>query len=454
MSGAILGVIAPHPPIMVDVVGGPRSSVTRDSIDALHEAAALLERYDPDTVVLMSPHAPAASDAFVIETAGETLGSFSQFGAAHPVYVHRGDPELALRILERLESAGIPAIDRGRVRRLESGVLDHGALVPLAFLDPEGRWPVLEISLSWLPYAMHRELGRQIAAAAQDVGRRIAFVASGDCAHRLTPDAPAGYSPRAAEFDGELVRLLGASDFEGLMHIDPDLVEAAGECGLRSFITMGGVAEPATARVLAYEGPWGVGYLTAVVNEHAVPAATSGTGAKGGTPGSSEHEIVSLARATIESYVTRGETLASRQLTDPALPVRAGAFVSLHRAGDLRGCIGTIGPVQPTLAEEVVHNAIEAATRDPRFPPLQPDELADLEISVDVLHDPEPCSMDDLDPSCFGVIVSSGYRRGLLLPDLEGIDNAQMQVDIARRKGLIPPGEPVHLERFRVDRYT
>lgn len=454
MSASVFGIIAPHPPIMVEAVGGDRAAVTSDSIEALAQAAELLARFDPDTVVIMSPHSPALADAFAVETAERLEGSFAQFGAAHARYSYAGDPELAHRLLERLDAAGIPAVDRARSLTLDSGVLDHGVMVPMNFLDPAGRWPVLDLSLSWLSYEQHRELGVQVASAAADLGRKIAFVASGDCAHRLTRDAPAGYSPRAAEFDAELVRLLGMSDFEGLMHIDRDLVEAAGECGLRSFIALGGAAEPASARVLSYEGPWGVGYLTALVNEQVVPAATAETGAKGGMPGDAEHEVVALARMTIEALIERGVAPSPTPLADPSLPARAGTFVSLHRGGELRGCIGTIAPMQPTLAEEIVHNAIEAATHDPRFPALARDELADLDISVDVLHDPEPCTLEELDPSCYGVIVTSGYRRGLLLPDLEGVDTADHQVDIARRKACIPLEVPAELERFRVDRYT
>ncbi|MHB9002727.1 MAG: AmmeMemoRadiSam system protein A, partial [Coriobacteriia bacterium] len=133
---------------------------------------------------------------------------------------------------------------------------------------------------------------------------------------------------------------------------------------------------------------------------------------------------------------------------------RAGVFVSLHRLGALRGCIGTILPVHENLAQEVVANAISAATGDPRFDPLTPGELVDLDIKVDVLRAPESCTIDDLDPAVYGVIASSGFRRGLLLPDLEGVDTIEQQLAIACRKGGIVPGEPVELQRFQVDRHT
>jgi len=141
-------------------------------------------------------------------------------------------------------------------------------------------------------------------------------------------------------------------------------------------------------------------------------------------------------------------------LDDAGYPAVAGAFVSLHRGGELRGCIGTIGPTQATLAEEVAHNAIEAAVHDPRFPPLGLDELSDLDVKVDVLHAPESCDIEALDPHTYGVIVTQGWRRGLLLPDLDGVDDVATQVSIAMRKAGIDEPTGCELQRFKVDRYT
>ncbi len=247
------------------------------------------------------------------------------------------------------------------------------------------------------------------------------------------------------------------------MSIDPSLVEAGGECGLRSFIALGGYAggDPVPTRVLAYEGPWGVGYLTALVGQGALDAAqqhTLGTtatrGLKGGTAGDDASQIVRYARSVIESHISGRPDPHQPAFDDAEYPERAGAFVSLHRGGSLRGCIGTILPTRPTLAEEVAGNAIQAAVADPRFPPLSAAELADLDISVDVLHAPESCTIDELDPTRYGVIVTKGWRRGLLLPDLEGVDDVQTQVAIAMRKAGIAPTEQCDFERFRVDRYT
>jgi len=168
------------------------------------------------------------------------------------------------------------------------------------------------------------------------------------------------------------------------------------------------------------------------------------------------HPLVELARKTIESYVREKRTIEPPGELVPEMQGRAGTFVSLHDSrGNLRGCIGTIEPRQPTVAQEVIQNAISAATRDPRFLPVQPEELEGLDVKVDVLTEPEPIdSMDQLDPKRYGVIVESDWRRGLLLPDLEGVDTVEYQVDIAMRKAGIRPGEPMQLYRFEVIRYT
>lgn len=164
-----------------------------------------------------------------------------------------------------------------------------------------------------------------------------------------------------------------------------------------------------------------------------------------------------LARLSLETYVRTGHPLAH---LPPDLPPEltaqaAGAFVSLHMDGRLRGCIGTIVPTRENVAWEIVQNAVSACSRDPRFPSVRPDELDKLEYSVDVLGQPEPVdSPAQLDPKQYGVIVSSGTRRGLLLPDLDGVDTVEQQLDIARQKGGIDSKSPYQIERFRVVRHV
>jgi AmmeMemoRadiSam system protein A len=165
---------------------------------------------------------------------------------------------------------------------------------------------------------------------------------------------------------------------------------------------------------------------------------------------------VRLAVQSYTYYLNTGKPLEMPEgLPEEMTGRRAGAFVTLHKGNRLRGCIGTISPVQGSLAEEIIMNAISAAFRDPRFPPVRADELPDITCSVDVLETPEPVSdMRALDVKTYGVIVSRGHRRGLLLPNLEGIDTVEEQVDIARQKAGIGPQERFTLERFKVVRHT
>jgi MEMO1 family protein len=464
VSAEVFGIIAPHPPIIVPAVGRGEERVTQATVDALATARAALDRFAPETIVLMSPHAPAAADALLVDGSAHFNGVMSQFGDS-TVYEWDGDPGLAAELIVALRAADLPVVERLSDPRLRSGWLDHGTIVPLSYLDPARTRRLVVLSLSYLPLAVNRQLGALVREIADKLGRRVAFIASGDCSHRLTHDAPAGYAPEGAQFDDWLLATIGAGEFEQLASVDPDFEEAAGECGLRSFIALGGFAgdDPVPTRVLSYEGPWGVGYLTALVGPAAIEAMPDSddpfpgaqSGAKGGSAGEVESEIVALARRTIEARVRDPRPApVPPPLAGGEYPQRAGAFVSLHRGGDLRGCIGTIAPTAPTLAEEVAHNAVEAALHDPRFPPLAEDELADLEVKVDVLQEPESCTLEDLDPARYGVIVSDGWRRGLLLPDLEGVDDVAMQVSIAMRKAGISPGEQCAVERFKVDRYT
>lgn len=167
--------------------------------------------------------------------------------------------------------------------------------------------------------------------------------------------------------------------------------------------------------------------------------------------------IVALARASVEGFVRTGITIdLPPDVPEQLLCLRAGVFVSLHKRGDLRGCIGTIEPTQPSLAIEIVRNGVLACSQDPRFPPVEESELGFLDYSIDVLDRPESIACEDqLDVRQFGVIVSKGWRRGLLLPNLEGIDTVEQQVAIAKRKAGIDLDEAgVSLQRFRVVRHT
>jgi hypothetical protein len=169
--------------------------------------------------------------------------------------------------------------------------------------------------------------------------------------------------------------------------------------------------------------------------------------------GNGMHPVVRLAKDTVETYVREGRIPLPRELTQE-MKERAGVFVSLHKHGELRGCIGTFEPTRDNVAEEIIANAVNSSTMDPRFPPVDVSELDDLEYSVDILTKPEPVTdVSQLDHQRYGVIVESGLKKGLLLPDLEGVDSVEEQIAICRLKAGISAGEPIRLYRFEVRRF-
>lgn len=395
----VLAVLAPHPPIVVPEVGRGEERQAQATVSALESMAAAVAGARPERLLLISPHAPFLGRGFYLRGQAELKGDLATFGAPEVRLELPGEPELAGQVADAFTGAGLASAvfgpDEERRYGLEPG-LDHGAMVPLSYLWRAGvRVPVLEMGIADLPpresYRAGEVLGRLLRRAAP----RTVLVASGDLSHRLFPGAPAGYDPGGRDFDQTVMQALGEGRTEELLSIDPARAEAAGECGFRSLLMALGALDEVgfTAEVLSYEGPWGVGYGVAILR---LGRAEAGEG-----------PLPRLAREALTGYLGEGRLPAPGDLPD--LPSRAGVFVTLKKDGRLRGCIGTTGPTQPTLGEEIVRNAISAGLADPRFPPVVLAELAELEISVDVLAEPEPVhDHSELDPEVYGVIVRKG----------------------------------------------
>jgi AmmeMemoRadiSam system protein A/AmmeMemoRadiSam system protein B len=453
-SSLVFSGIAPHPPIMVPEVGGASINQVRASIDAMGELTRRIIESGAETVVLISPHAPLESHAFVAYQTPLLYGDFADFRTPAAKVEFPLDTELLQTIND------IAAHEDYRVRMLKDHNLDHGTAVPLYFLQLNG-WNGRAIGLgySFLSNNEHLNFGSCIRRAIDQVGRSVAFIASGDLSHRLKPEAPAGYNPGAYCFDEQVVDAVHRNVPELIIDIDQNLRRTAGECGYRSIlVVLGAVRDlPKNSEVLNYEAPFGVGYLVAQLT------SSKASDRRDRRSAALDHvdketaaeELPSLARRAIEAFVLTGNRLSIPH-SSGLLSARAACFVSIKTLdGGLRGCIGTIEPAKDSLAEEVIMNAINAATRDPRFRPVSSDELSNLQYSVDILGAPEPTTLEDLDPAIYGVIVEdeSGELRGLLLPDIEGVDTAAKQVEIAARKAGIAPGKPLKLSRFVVQRF-
>ncbi len=454
--------MVPHPPMIVPAVGGGderRVETTRAAYERVAQEIAALA---PETLIVSSPHTVMYADYFHISPGEKAQGSFAQFRAPEERFTETYDRPLADRISSLAEQDGLPAGTLGE----RDPSLDHGVLVPLWFIRQKLRdYKLVRLGLSGLSLEDHYRLGQLIARAAEETGRRAVFVASGDLSHKLQTYGPYGFAPEGPEYDRRIMDVCGRAAFGELFDFSEDFLERAAECGHRSFVIMAGALDgrAVEARALSHEDVTGVGYGICAFYpgepdpsrrflEARLRAQTeeSARRRKGCDP------FVELAWQSVESFVLRRQVLGLPASLPPELTGRrAGAFVSVHKQGRLRGCIGTIGPTRSSLAEEIVENAVSAVSRDPRFDPVRPEELPLLEISVDVLGEPEPIdSEEELDVKRYGVIVSRGARRGLLLPDLEGVDTPARQVEIARQKAGIGPGEPVSLQRFEVVRHT
>ena len=458
----IAAYMVPHPPMIVPAVGrGSEEQValTSRSYERVADEIAALA---PETIIITSPHATMYADYFHISPGRGAKGSFANFRAPQVRFDEEYDRELADRIGEIADVRNFPAGALGERDRQ----LDHGTMVPLYFIRQKySGFRILRIGLSGLPLTSHYELGMMINEAVESSGRRAVFVASGDLSHKLRSYGPYGFAPEGPQYDERIMDVCGRAAFGELFDFNEAFCERAAECGHRSFVIMAGALDGTAVdtEVFSHEDVTGVGYGICAFrpkgkdgSRHFLKSYLESLEAENASARARSDAYVRLARASVESYVRDGRVLKLPEgLPEELLTERAGAFVSIHKHGRLRGCIGTIAPVRDCLASEIIENAVSASTRDPRFEPVTIDELSSLEYSVDVLGETEPVdSPDQLDVKRYGVIVSCGGRRGLLLPDLDGVDTVEQQIDIARQKGGIGKHEKYRLQRFEVVRHV
>ncbi len=457
----LAGFMVPHPPMIVPAVGqGSEQQIIRTT-RAYERVAEEIAALEPELIIVTSPHTVTYADYFHVSPGEGAKGSFRQFRAPELSFSERYDTELADRLCALAEAEGLPAGTLGE----RDPALDHGTLVPLWFIRRKyAGGKLLRVGLSGLPLTEHYRLGQLLARAAEELGRRAVLVASGDLSHKLQSFGPYGFAAEGPEYDRRIMELCGRAAFGELFDFDEAFCEKAAEGGHRSFVILAGAFDGLRVRatVLSHEDVTGVGYgICTFYPEEADPSRRFLEAYREKIRRACRERAeksdpwVRLARAAVEAWVLRRERLSvPKGLPEEMLTRRAGTFVSLHRFGRLRGCIGTIAAATGSVAEEILQNAVSACARDPRFPPVAPEELRELEISVDVLGDAEPVrSPEELDVKRYGVIVSRGRRRGLLLPNLEGVDSVADQIRIARQKGGIGEDEPFRLERFEVARH-
>jgi len=258
--------ICPHPPIIVPTVGQPADlKIVSKTIEGMEQLAKKFAKAKPETVIVISPHGPIDFRNFTISDSPTLAGHFHMFGDFDTEFVFKNNQSLIEKIKKEADKAKIP------LKLADIEKMDHGTLVPLYYLvKSHPSVKIVPLTVSFLDLETHFELGKILGRAISDKQQetRIGIVASGDLSHRLTSGAPGGYSPRGKEFDEKIVELLKKKDVKGILNMDKDLIEKAGECGYRSILILLGALDGLNWKpeILSYEAPFGVGYLVANFN--------------------------------------------------------------------------------------------------------------------------------------------------------------------------------------------
>lgn len=455
----------PHPPIIIPEVGRGEEEKIKKTFDACNKVAEEIKNISPDTIIVVTPHGPLFSDAVAISAKESIHGNLRRFGASNIELKLDINISLTKKIIDYSEKEKIPTVEMTESVATRYGIkyeLNHGTIIPLYFVNKKfSNYNLVHITYGMLSKIQLYKFGMSIKKAVEDSNINTIFIASGDLSHRLTEDGPYEYSPYGKIFDEKIISLLKKGDIPGIFNMDKTIIEKAGECGLRSYYIMLGAMEghDIKGNLLAYEGIFGVGYsvmnfsikdsnkdiYNVLIKENKKRIKQK---AQEGNP------YVKLARESLIHYLVYGDYMdVPSYVTNEMRELKRGVFVSLKKEERLRGCIGTVFPTTDNIAKEIIRNAVEAGVNDPRFRPITEEELEDIEFSVDVLTKPQTSLVEDLDPKKYGVIVKSGFKLGLLLPDLEGVDTVQQQLNIALEKGKISPDENYTIERFEVIRH-
>ncbi|ABR33428.1 AmmeMemoRadiSam system protein A [Clostridium beijerinckii] len=457
--------LMPHPPIIIPDIGKGEEKKIEETSLACNKIGREVADIKPDTIIIITPHATMFSDAIAISDEEKISGDLSQFRCTNIKMDIPIDKEFNVKLRTECHVEGIPSVlvDSELLRRYNVNYeLDHGSIVPLYFINKYYKdYKLVHITYSMIGDVNLYKFGMEIKNVAEKLNRKAVIIASGDLSHKLKEEGPYSYSPYGELFDKALLGNLEKGDVLGAFNMNRTMISESGQCGLNSVYILLGAMEGKEIKgeLLSYQGTFGVGYGVMKLSRQQqdrnyLDELTKYKEEKLKVKLNESNAYVKLARENLNHYFSYGKSIEDiSNLPKELLNERHGVFVSLKKFGNLRGCIGTIAPTTGSVGEEIIRNSIEAAMSDPRFPEVSEDEMDDIDISVDVLMDSEPCNKEDLDPKKYGVIVSLGMRRGLLLPDLEGVDTVDEQLQIACDKADIDFDDDYKIERFEVVRY-
>ena len=435
----ISAAIVPHPPTLIRDIAKKEEKKLPITHYAFDEATKFILEKKPEVIILISAHAPLGKNVFNISSAKNAHGNMKHLDVPAEDVTVEYDEILTESIVRNSNWNKIDICVE------DDETLDHGSIIAISYLKKyDDSIKIIRIGPSTLSWEKHFEFGRTIAKAINERNRKVALIVSGDLSHKLLEEGPYGYDAAGPWYDKEICKIIQSAKLEDLLKLDKKKVQLASQCGLSSFIIMAGILYqlPLKSKLLSYEGPFGVGYAVATFEQmKEIPKS----------------DIVVYAENIIKTYLEKGEKIVPTYHNDFEMRYQheqAGVFISIHKHGWLRGCRGTLHPQYKNVVEELIENTLLTIEKDPRFPPVEMEEVDELRVSVFILKNFEIVNnIKELNPQKYVIVVESNGRQGILLPRVPGIEDIDQQIQIAKEKANILEAEDVKIQRFEADIY-
>lgn len=457
--------VMPHPPIILPEIGKGEEIKISDTRHACEQIALQVASIKPTTIVIISPHGHMFSNAVTLAYSQNIEGDFGNFGEPNLSQRYNINCTLTKNILQSATQNNIACAVFNQQTASTYSLnyrLDHGAMVPLYFINKQYKnYKLVHITYGMLPKLELYKFGEIIQQEVANSSENVVFIASGDLSHKLADSGPYKYSNKGAIFDRTITNHLQTGDVQAIFNMSDSLITEAAECGMRSFYIMLGAMNGNSIKgnLLSYQNTFAVGYAVLSFDLQANGTNTylqlvSQHKQTQNNRINNESVYVKLARDSLKHYLNHGTKISIPNYVSPQmLNSQRGVFVSLKKQGVLRGCIGTFLPTTANIAIEIINNAIQAGLHDPRFKEVNLAELPELTISVDILSKPQTATINELDPLKYGVIVSCGHKRALLLPNLDGVDTVEKQLNIVLQKAGIKKNDDYSIKKFEVIRH-
>lgn len=429
------GYIVPHSPLLLPMIHEEVHDQLRNTIHAYQKTAQEIGDLSPETIVIISTKAPGYKDYIHIAPGEQAAGNFAKYGHSEYAIAVEYDTVLVNQICSLAKRNHIPAGKRGD----DNATLDSGTMVPLFFINQYmSGYRVVRISISDVDKEQLDRLGQCITAAAEDIDRRIAIIVSGELSRRLSDDSPYGYSKAAAVFDQFILSSIKDNDPEAWNNVNSDIGKESAQTILPALqIFKGAISETLyRSTVISYEACFGIGWIVAAFHNK------------------DQNPYCALARSSMLYYLENGKNMTKLPIADAKLKRRGGVIVSLYRFNELYSYAGTIHPLYPTIAQEIVYNAGIAAFHQSQKEPLSKQQLMRCEIRIHILTEYEPIFfIEDLNVKYDGLIVTGNQKQGVVFPNTAKIRTPAQMLEHALQKGGIDTEDYYTMERFTLEQY-